>query len=110
MTEAEQTEINGLIADALFGWDHKENGMWSDPTGDEFKKPPNYTDNSGLVIGLKYKLRRRGFHIMSYWMVDEQIVVQLNKDNVDYQGKADTESEAICLAIKAVIDSNRNTL
>lgn len=110
MTEAEQINVNGLIADSLFGWDHKENGMWADPTGDEFKLPPNYSDNSGLIIGLKYKLRRRGFHIMSYWFVNEQVVVRLHKDNIDYEGKADTESEAICLAIKAVLDSNKEAL
>jgi hypothetical protein len=108
MTEAEQTELNGRIADALFGWDHKENGLWADPTGDEFKLPPNYTDNSGLVIGLEYKLRRRGFAMAFAWAPAAAVTYTLTKAGGSWIGVADTKSEAICLAIKGVLDSGEN--
>jgi hypothetical protein len=108
MTEAEQTELNGRIADALFGWDHKENGLWADPTGDEFKLPPNYTDNSGLVIGLEYKLRRRGFSMVFAWGPLAAASYTISKKGDSWIGVADTKSEAICLAIKGALDANAN--
>lgn len=73
MTEEQQNILNGKIADALFGWDHKKNGMWADPTGDEFVLPPNYSDNSGLVVGLEYKLRKRGFDIRFSWLLTQAV-------------------------------------
>jgi len=106
MTPQDEIALNGAIADALFGWDHKESGMWADPTGDEYKLPPNYTDNSGLVIGLEYKLRRRGFTIQLNWAADAIAVYTLTKDGATYTGSAERPSEAICVAIKAVIDAN----
>lgn len=106
MNEQEQIQLNGRIADALFGWDHKDNGMWADPTGDEYKLPPNYTDNSGLVIGLEYKLRKRGFSMAFAWGPDQAVIYTLSKDVQVWQGVADTKSSAICLAIKGVLDAN----
>lgn len=106
MTPQEEIALNGAIADALFGWDHKENGMWADPTGDEYKLPPNYADNSGLIIGLCYKLRRRGFSIQQNWPSDGISVYTLTKDGATYTGSAERPSEAICQAIKAILDAN----
>ncbi|HEY1235907.1 MAG TPA: hypothetical protein VGH22_21185 [Candidatus Binatia bacterium] len=106
MTEQEQIELNGRIADALFGWDHKENGMWADPTGDEYKLPPNYSDNSGLVIGLEYKLRKRGFSMKFTWGPDRAVEYTLSKDGAVWKGVAETKSVAICLAIQGVLDAN----
>jgi len=107
MTEQQQIELNGRIADALFGWDHKESGAWADPTGDEYKLPPNYSDNSGLVIGLEYKLRKRGFSMTFTWGPDLAVSYTISKDGQSWQGVAETKSEAICLAIKGVLDAGQ---
>lgn len=107
MTEQEQTELNGRIADSLFGWDLRENGMWADPTGDEYKLPPNYSDNSGLVVGLEYKLRKRGFIVKMRW--DENFCrYKLTKGEglPEYIGEGDTKSLAMCIAVRAMLDAN----
>lgn len=106
MNEQQQTELNGRIADALFGWDRKESGLWADPTGDEFKLPPNYCDNSGLVVGLEYKLRRRGFSIKAVWNLGEGWEYTLSKDGKNYVGIAELKSLALAFSIKAVLDAN----
>lgn len=105
MTEEEQTALNGAIADALFGWDHNDVGEWVDPTGDKYKLPPNFTDNSGLVIGLEYKLRKRGYSMAFAWGPDQAVSYSLNKDGINWQGVADTKSMALALALKAVLEA-----
>jgi hypothetical protein len=107
MTESDQTELNGRIAIAFFGWNHAS-ALWEDPTGDEFKLPPNYTDNSGLVIGLEYKLRRRGFSMVFAWGPLAAASYTISKKGDSWIGVADTKSEAICLAIKGALDANAN--
>jgi hypothetical protein len=107
MTEAEETALNGAIADAFFGWDHKENGMWADPTGDEYPLPPNYTDNSGLVVGLEYKLRKRGFSLDFAWSPAQPVKYTVSNDATgdSWVGSAETKSMAICLAIQQMLEA-----
>lgn len=103
MTEQEQTELNGKIAMSLFGWMMIADGTWADPTGDVYKLPPNYSDNSGLVVGLEYKLRKRGFIVKMRWA--EGCRYKLVRDGHELVGEADTKSLAMCLAIKTAIDA-----
>jgi|ERR1044072_7498378 hypothetical protein len=106
MSEQEQIELNGRIATALYGWTLKDSGMWADATGDEYKLPPNYTDNSGLVVGLEYKLRKRGFSMTFNWGPGQAVSYQLSKAGQSWEGVADIKSLAICLAIKGMLDAS----
>ena len=105
MTEADEIALNGAIADAFFGWDHKENGMWADPTGDEYLLPPNYTDNSGLVVGLEYKLRKRGFSLDMAWSPAQPVQYTVSKDDTgeSWTGSDDRKSMALCLALQQLL-------
>ena len=112
MTEAEQADLNAMIA-IWEGWSFDAvTGVWSDPTGlSGFRKPKNYTDNSGLWIGLKYRLHIMGWSIGVEWPCGNEpdITVILTVGDVDavnrqmYIGVAKTEALAGCLAIKNIL-------
>jgi hypothetical protein len=105
MTEQEKNQLNGRIADALFGWDKRDSGKWADPTGDEYDLAPNYTDNSGLVVSIEYKLRARGFSLSFVWPLGQACEYKLTKNGQDYIGVGGVKSLAICLATQAVLDA-----
>ena len=99
--------LNEQIA-VFMGWKRKD-GEWFDPTGDKFDNPPNYTDNSGLFIGLAYKMRARGYDVTIVLpaQTGADMIVSLSNAEQTFLGNGASLAlagcRAVCKAIQAVI-------
>jgi HSP20 family molecular chaperone IbpA len=79
-------QLNEQIA-VFNGWTRKD-AEWFDPTGDSFENPPDYAKNSGLFLGLMYKMRARGYRVTIELPADRgaDLIVRVEKGGVEFSG------------------------